>query len=97
MLPTKDAKYYWQVVNGVLLDGGRTSELWRKEKIALLESIEVAKEEALKALAEERARIMRLSRQDAIREVLSNRRLDTRFRAVESVSGNGILDVGEAG
>ena len=95
MLPTKDANGYWQVVNRMLLDGGRASELWREEKIALLESIEVAKEEALKALAEERARIMRLSRQDAIREVLANRRLDTRTRAVESVSENGILDIGE--
>ena len=95
-LPTKSAKDYWQVVNGVLLDSGHASELWRNEKIALLESIEVAKEEALKALAGERARIMRLSRQDAIREVLSNRRLDTRTRAVESVSENGILDMGEA-
>ena len=96
-LPTKDANSYWQVVNRVLLDGRRASELWRKEKVALLESIEAAKEEALKVLAEERARIMRLSRQDAIREVLSNRRLDTRTRAVESVSENGILDIGEAG
>ena len=52
---------------------------------------------AEQALAEERVRIMRLSRQDAIREVLSNRRLDTRTRAVESVSENGILDIGEAG
>ena len=39
---------------------------------------------------------MRLSRQDAIREVLSNRRLDTLARAVESVSENGILDIGES-
>ena len=95
MLPTKNASEYWQAVNGVLLDGGNTSELWRKEKIALLESIDVAKEDALRALAAERARIMRLSRQDAIREVLSGRRLDTRTRAVESVSENGILGIGE--
>ena len=95
MLPTKDATDYWQVVNRVVLDGGRTSALWRKEKTALLESIEVSKGEALKTLAEERARIMRLSRQDAIREVLVNRRLDTRTQAVESVSENGILRIGE--
>ena len=95
MLPTKSAGEYWQAVNGVLLDGGNALELWRKEKIALLESIDVAKEDALRALAAERARIMRLSRQDAIREVLSGRRLDTRTRAVESVSENGILDIGE--
>ena len=96
MLPTRDANGYWQAVNRVLLGGGRTSKLWRTEKIALLESIEVAKQDALKAFAEERTRIMRLSRQDAIRKVLSNRRLDTRTRAAETVSENGILDVGES-
>lgn len=32
MLPTKNASEYWQTVNGVLLDGGNTSELWRKER-----------------------------------------------------------------
>ena len=78
MLPTKNASEYWQAVNGVLLDGLNTSELWRNEKIALLESIEVAREDALRALAEERARIMCLSRQDAIREVLDAQRLGTR-------------------
>ena len=79
-----------------MLDSGFTSELWRKEKITLLESIESQKR-SLEALAEERTMIMRLSRQGAIREVLANRRLDTRTRAVESVSENGILDIGEVG
>ena len=95
MLPTKNASEYWQAVNGVLIHGRDSSELWRRERIALLESIDVAKEDALRALAEERTRIMRLSRQDAIREVLSGRRLDARTRAVESVAANVILDIGE--
>ena len=94
MLPTKNASEYWQAVNGVLLNGLNTSELWRNEKIALLESIEVAREDALRALAEERARIMCLSRQDAIREVLDAQRLGTRTQAVEAVSENGILNIG---
>lgn len=93
-LPTKHANDYWQAVNGVLLRRRGITDLWRGEKIALLESVEVAKEEALSVLAGERRRIMRLSRQEAIREVLKCRRLDTRVRAVESVEANGLLDIG---
>lgn len=97
MLPTKSANDYWQVVNGALLRRGDLSEPWRIEKIALLESVEIARKEALMFLAEERQKIMRLSRQEAIREVLAGRRLDARIQAVESVSENGLLDIGEAG
>lgn len=94
MLPTKSANDYWQTVNRVLLSRHGTSELWREEKIALLESIKVARNEALHFLAEERQKIMKLSRQEAIREVLVGRKLDARIQAVESVTENGLLDIG---
>ena len=95
LLPTKSAHGYWQAVNGVLLRQRGSAALWREEKLALLESIETAKEEALTFLARERERIMRFSREQAIQEVLAGRKLDARADAVESVSGNGLLDVGE--
>lgn len=69
-------------------------KLWREEKIALFESVKVAREEALSALADEYRRVMSLSRQEATQEVLKGRRLDTRVRAVESVTANGLLDLG---
>lgn len=97
LLPTKSAHDYWQAVNGVLLRRHGSASLWREEKLALLESIAVAKEEALTFLASERQRIMRFSREQAIREVLAARKLDTRVGAVESVSENDLLDVGETG
>lgn len=94
MLPTKSANDYWHAVNGVLLRRSSMTDFWREEKIALLESVEVAREDALSVLAEERRRVMSLSRQEAIQEVLKGRRLDTRVRAVESVTANGLLDLG---
>ena len=97
MLPTKSANDYWQAVNRVLLNRRGASDLWREEKIALLESIEIARDEALRFLAEERQRIMKLSRQDAIREVLVGRKLDARISAVKSVSENSLLDIGDSG
>ena len=69
-------------------------KLWREERIALLKSVKVAREEALSALADEHRRVMSLSRQEAIQEVLKGRRLDTRVRTVESVTASGLLDLG---
>ena len=97
LLPTKSAHDYWQAVNGVLLRRRGSAPLWREEKLALLESIAIAKEEALTFLASERQRIMGFSREQAIREVLAGRKLDARVDAVESVSENGLLEIGETG
>ena len=40
---------------------------------------------------------MEFSREQAIREVLAGRKLDARVDAVESVSENGLLAIGETG
>jgi len=97
MNPSKDATAYWQTVNRTFLDAdGCISDIWREEKIAAAESISVAREEALCFLAEERSRIMRLSKRQAIQEVLESRKLDNRVRAVKSVCDNGLLGIGAA-
>ena len=54
----------------------------------------MARQEALRFLAEERERVMRLSRQEAIQEVLDGRKLDARIQAVTAVVENGLLDIG---
>lgn len=90
--PSKTATTYWHAVNRAFLDSDRSiSDLWREEKMASLESIQIAREEALRFLASERERIMRLSREDAIREVIKWRKIESRIRAVESVADNGLL------
>ena len=71
MNPTKVASVYWQAINRVLLDSDKSiAAIWKEEKIASIESRQVAREEALNFLAAERERIMRLSREEAIREVI---------------------------
>ena len=94
MVPSKSANDYWQIVNRVFLSRAGMSEIWREEKIALLESVEVVWQEALGFLAEERERVMKLSKQEAIQEVLDGRKLDARARAVNAVGENGLLDIG---
>lgn len=96
MNPSKDAVPYWQAVNAVFLSAGTClPAIWREEKVASTESIAVARDEALLFLAAERERIMRLSRQQAIQEVIKWRKLENRVRAVKSVVDNGLLTIGD--
>lgn len=94
MNPTKSAVAYWTAINNAM---GPTDalfrDIWRYEKVASLESIAVAKEEALIILAQERSRIMRLTQDEAIRELMEKHRIDSREAVVRAVVDNGILGI----
>lgn len=95
MNPSKDASAYWQVLNRAFLDSDDSiAAIWREEKMASVESIKIAREEALTLLARERERIMKLTHEDAIKEVLKWRKIENRIRAVKSVTDNGLLELG---
>lgn len=94
MNPSKNANSYWQAVNRTLLDfDSAIGKIWQEEKLASNESIFVSKKEALTFLAAERERIMRLSRDEAIREVLEGRKVDSKIQTVESITQNEILNL----
>ena len=94
MNPSRDAANYWQTMNRTLLDSdGKISKIWREEKLASHEAILVARAEALTFLAEERTRIMSLSRNEAIKEVLRWRKLDNKIKAIQTVAENRILNL----
>lgn len=77
--PSKDASYYWLVVNRKMLELSNQIEcLWKEEKQAAVESIVVAKEEALTFLAQEREKIMRMSYEEALQELVKFHRIDKR-------------------
>lgn len=97
MNPSKNAASYWQTVNRTLLDfDGVIGAIWRDEKLASNEAIGISKEEALTFLAAERERIMRLSRADAIKEVLKWRTVDNKVQKVQSVAKNDLLELESA-
>ena len=94
MNPSTSAVDYWQQVNCAMLGHGQqVRDLWGKEKIASNESIALAKEEALTFLAAERARIMLLSRDDAIREVIRAAKISNRETAIRAVADNGLFEI----
>jgi type II restriction enzyme len=90
--PTKDSVEYWTSVNQTILHSDAAiMPIWQKERATTLESIAAAKEEALTAFAREREHIMRMSREEAVSNLIQGRNIDGRERVVRSVSDNGIL------
>lgn len=94
MNPTKDAVAYWQSVNRTMLEFHTAiRELWNTEKLATVEAIALAKEEALIILARERERIMRMSREEAIAHLIEYRNINGRERIICAVADNGIFSM----
>ena len=91
--PSKDAVAYWSAINRSLLSSHKLIRgIWRDEKSASIEAISIAKTEALAVLARERETIARMSREEAIAQLLQASRIEKRIRVIESVSDNGLLD-----
>lgn len=92
--PSKEAMPYWHQINRSMLDSHSCiRSLWQDEKIANLESIKAAKDEALNALAVERQRILQMTHQEAIQSLIKDKNLDGRGRIISGVSDSGILGI----
>ena len=93
LTPSKDAINYWATLNKLMLNHGvKVRELWREEKIASDDSILIAKKEALTYLAAERERLMRLTKEAAIQELIRFRKIQSKEATIRAVSANGLLD-----
>ena len=94
MNPSKDANTYWQAVNRTMLQyGGPIDELWQIEKIATVESIKISKKIALTHYASQREAIMKLSRKDAIKQLIGMHKIDSRIETIKAVSDNLIMEI----
>lgn len=94
LTPSKNANDYWQPINRTILDFSKEmKELWTNEKLASLESIDIAKDEALHFLSEERSRIMRLSHDEAIKELIKINKIESKIKTINSISDNGLFTI----
>jgi hypothetical protein len=92
--PSKSASSYWLAVNKTMLGfSDKIEDLWKAEKQAAVESIAVAKEEALTFLANEREKIMRMGREEALLELIRVHKIEGKINAIRSVAENGILEM----
>lgn len=93
MTPSKEAVDYWAVVNRAFLNSDPLlKELWKLEERANLEAIKCSKDEALTYLSNEREIIMRLSHEEAIRELIVSNKIDSKIAVISKISDNKLLD-----
>ena len=92
--PTKNSVDYWLAVNKTMLSHSKSiSELWHEEKLAIKETIDIGKKEALIFLASERERMVNLSHKDALKELLKMSKLDSKIKAIEKINSNNLFDI----
>lgn len=92
--PSKNANDYWVSINRTILDfSNKLNYLWKNEKIASVEAIQAAKNEALTYLASEREKIMRLSHDEALRELLKLSKIDNKIKIINSIEDNGLFEI----
>lgn len=92
--PSKDASLYWLAVNRTMLNfSSKIADLWQIEKQAAVESIIIAKEEALTFLANERDKIMHMNHEEALKALIEVHRIENRIIVIKSVSDNNILGI----
>lgn len=92
MNPSKDAVAYWTAVNRSILAFDQIiTGLWEVEKQITIDTIRMAKEEALEFLARERERIMRMSHQEALDHLIDTHKLSQRTTVIQRVANNNIL------
>lgn len=92
--PSKNASDYWSAVNKTMINySEKVSDLWKIEKIASVESIEIGKKEGLFFLAQEREKIMKMSHTDAIKELMKVHKIESKIRTITSITDNGLFSL----
>jgi hypothetical protein len=94
MNPSKDALFYWRSINSEILRfADEVQEIWIEEKENSSLALAILKNEALTHLANERQRIMQLSRAEAIAELVKSHNVDSRIQVITKVSSNQLFEV----
>lgn len=90
-MPTSNnAVTYWSRLNGIILRfDPRIRALWEVEERAALEATNAAKSEGIAYLNSERQRINELTREEAIEELLSANKIESKADTI-----NGVVDTG---
>ena len=69
----------------------KIQQLWDIEKGVASESIAIAKVEALTFLAQEREKIMRMSHDEALKELIKIYKIENKIKIISAISDNGLF------
>lgn len=90
--PSKDAIAFWSAINRQFINFDNSiAQIYKEERVALSESIQVAREEGLQFLSTERKRIMGLSHQEALRQLVVAHNIDSRMNVIRGVADNALF------
>ena len=93
--PSKSAVDYWTGINRALVNSlGSDIDLWKAEKIASQESLAIIKKESIRYLTVERDRLLSLSHQEALNELVQMAGFNSRIQKVERIQHGSLLRVG---
>jgi hypothetical protein len=89
---SKDAVFYWKTINSSILEfDSSLSDIWKEEKTATFEAIEISKKISLEYLANERQRILQLSHAEALKQLIEMHKIDLKSQIIQKVSNNDIM------
>ena len=92
--PSKSSNDYWLAINKTILTFSKKIEnLWGIEKQVAKESIFIAKEEAITFLIKEREKIMRMSHEDALKELIKAHKIESKIKTINAISDNGLFNI----
>ena len=92
--PSKNSVDYWLAINKTILGYSNIIEdLWKTEKEAATQSTEIAKEEGLTYLASEREKIMRMSHNEALNELIKMSKIDSKIKIIQSITDSGLFGI----
>ena len=68
-------------------------DLRKVEKVAVTESVEIAKEEGIMYLASEREKIMRMNHEEALKELIKISKIESKIQKIESIGNNELFNI----
>ena len=93
MHPSKNAVDYWTAINRTLVNSlGSVDGLWKTEKIASEEALAFAKAESVRDLILARDRLLGLTHQEALNELVKRSGFNTRIQYVEHIQHGQLLE-----
>ncbi len=96
LMLSKSAVNYWLPINKLMIDFSENIlPIWKEEKIASGESLAFGKEEAITFLSQERERIMRLSHEEAIKELIKADKIESKIKTIKAITENKLFAIAE--
>lgn len=91
---SKNATDYWMGINKVMLEFSEDIQrLWQEERQASLEAIAVAKEADLMFLAQQREKIMRMTHEEALAQLIKVYKIDNKIKTINTITDNGLFAI----